>query len=133
MTNVPIPGQSGRSSARSGKAASKGRFYASIAVLVIAAVCVSLLALGEEFTLTPGRTTAFAKSIAALIITFLVVMPAFAVFQYDRRSAGGGWHEPIWRPTTIGTTALLISLVVAVGWHGLRLAIYVARIWAGEL
>jgi hypothetical protein len=26
-----------------------------------------------------------------------------------------------------------VSLGLAVGWHGLRLAIYVARVWTGEL
>ena len=113
--------------------ASRRWFYASVAVLAVSALVIAFLAVGEPWNLAPGMTTSFAKSVAALVITFLLVLPAFAVFRYERQSVGGRWHEPAWRPTLIGWVGLMVSLGLAIGWHGLRLAIYVARVWTGEL
>lgn len=137
--NVPIPGGGrstttpGRTAARSRAATSRRWFYVSVAVLALCALVITFLALGEPWNLAPGMSTSFAKSIAALVITLALVLPAFAVFRYERQSSGGRWHEPAWRPSLIGWTGLLVSLAVAIGWHGLRLAIYVARVWTGEL
>jgi hypothetical protein len=114
-------------------AASRRWFYASVAVLAVSALVIAFLAVGEPWNLAPGMTTSFAKSVLALVITFLLVLPAFAVFRYERQSAGGRWHEPVWRPSLIGWVGLLVSLGLAIGWHGLRLAIYVARVWTGAL
>jgi hypothetical protein len=104
-----------------------------VAVLAGSALAIALLAWGEPWNLSPGMATSFMKSIVALVITFVLVLPAFAVFRYERQSVGGRWHEPPWRPSLIGWLGLLVSLGLAVGWHGLRLAIYVARVWTGEL
>jgi hypothetical protein len=101
--------------------------------LALGALVIVLLAFGEPWNLAPGMTSSFVKSLVALLVTLVLVLPAFAVFRYERQSAGGRWHEPAWRPSLIGWTGLLVSLAVAVGWHGLRLAIYVARVWTGEL
>lgn len=135
MTNVPIPG--GGTSVQS---ATKGRttvsrrwFYLAVTVLALSAVGIALLAVGEPWNLAPGMSTSFMKSIAALAITFILVLPAFAVFRYERQSAAGRWHEPPWRPSLIGWLGLLISLGLAIGWHGFRLAFYIARVWTGEL
>lgn len=137
--NVPVPGggsstaTTGRTAARTKAAVSRRRFYASVATLALGALVIVLLALGEPWNLAPGMTSSFVKSLVALLVTLVLVLPAFAVFRYERQSAGGRWHEPAWRPSLIGWTGLLVSLAVAVGWHGLRLAIYVARVWTGEL
>jgi hypothetical protein len=104
-----------------------------VAVLASSAVVIALLAVGEPWNLAPGMSTSFIKSIVALLVTLALVLPAFAVFRYERQSAGGRWHEPAWRPSLIGWAGLIVSLALAVGWHGLRLAIYVARVWTGEL
>jgi hypothetical protein len=137
-TNVPIPGGStsagaGRSATRRLVTASRRWFYSSVAVLAVSALLIALLAVGEPWNLAPGMTTSFAKSVAALVITFVLALPAFAVFRYERQSVGGRWHEPAWRPSLIGWIGLLVSLGLAVGWHGLRLAFYIARVWTGEL
>ena len=138
-SNVPIPG-GGSAGTRPGRTVARGRvsalrrwFYASVAVLAVSALVIAFLAVGEPWNLAPGMTTSFAKSVAALVITFLLVLPAFAVFRYERQSVGGRWHEPVWRPSLIGWVGLLVSLGLAIGWHGLRLAIYAARVWTGEL
>lgn len=137
--NVPIPGggstttTAGRSAARSRAAVSRRWFYVSVAVLAASALIIVLLAIGEPWNLAPGMTASFARSIFALLITLVLVLPAFAVFRYERQSAGGRWHEPAWRPSLIGWAGLLVSLAMAIGWHGLRLAIYVARVWTGQL
>jgi hypothetical protein len=138
-SNVPIPG-GGSAGARPGRAVARARvtasrrwFYASVAVLAISAIAIALLAVGEPWNLAPGMTTSFAKSVAALAITLVLVLPAFAVFRYERQSVGGRWHEPAWRPSLIGWISLLVSLGLAIGWHGLRLAFYIARVWTGEL
>lgn len=136
--NVPIPGggnaQPG-SAPRGRRPVSPSRrwFYLAVIALAVSAVAIGLLALGEPFNLAPGMTDSFAKSIAALAITLIVVLPAFAVFRYERQSAGGRWHEPAWRPSLIGWLSLVIALGLAIGWHGLRLAFYIARVWTGEL
>ena len=138
-SNVPIPGggsagtRSGRTAARARVTVSRRWFYVSVAVLALSAFVIAFLAVGEPWNLAPGMTASFAKSVTALVITFILVLPAFAVFRYERQSAGGRWHEPAWRPSLIGWLGLLVSLGVAVGWHGLRLAIYIARVWTGEL
>jgi hypothetical protein len=138
-SNVPIPGggstttTAGRTAAKSKAAISRRWFYGSVVVLALSALVIVLLALGEPWNLAPGMTSSFAKSVAALIVMLALVLPAFAVFRYERQSAGGRWHEPAWRPSLIGWAGLLVSLAVAVGWHGLRLAIYIARVWTGEL
>jgi hypothetical protein len=136
--NVPIPGGSttattGRTAARSKAAASRRWFYLSVAALALSALVIALLAVGEPWNLAPGMTASFTKSIVALLITLAVVLPAFAVFRYERQSAGGRWHEPAWRPSLIGWAGLLVSLALAIGWHGLRIAIYIARVWTGQL
>jgi hypothetical protein len=113
--------------------ASRRWFYASVVVLALSALVIALLAVGEPLNLAPGMTASFVKSIVALLVTFALVLPAFAVFRYERQSAGGRWHEPAWRPSLIGWAGLLVSLALAIGWHGLRLAIYIARVWTGEL
>lgn len=135
MTSVPIPGGAapGRSTAKSRTLASRRWFYVAVSVLAVSAIAIVLLAVGEPWNLAPGMTTSFRKSILALAITFVLVLPAFAVFRYERQSVGGSWHEPPWRPSTIGWVGLLTSLLLAVGWHGLRLAFYIARVWTGEL
>jgi hypothetical protein len=138
-SNVPIPGggnattTAGRTAAKSKAAISRRWFYGSVVVLALSALVIVLLALGEPWNLAPGMTSSFAKSVAALLVMLALVLPAFAVFRYERQSAGGRWHEPAWRPSSIGWAGLLVSLAVAVGWHGLRLAIYIARVWTGEL
>jgi hypothetical protein len=104
-----------------------------VAVLAGSALVIGLLAWGEPRNLAPGMTSSFAKSICALVVTFVLVLPAFAVFRYERQSAGGRWHEPAWRPSLIGWAGLLVSLALAVGWHGLRLAIFIARVWTGQV
>lgn len=100
-------------------------------VLALGGAASLLLALGEPWHLTPDTTGSTGRSIAALAGTLLVLVPAFAVFQFERSSVGAAWHEPAWRPTTIGRLGLAIALVAALGWHGLRLAFYIARIWTG--
>lgn len=136
-TNVPIPGGGANRVpvvTRSHRSTRSRRwFFVSVTVLALAAVVLALLAWGQPFNLAPGMTSSFAKSILALVLTFILVLPAFAVFRYERQSAGGAWHEPSWRPSLIGWLALIVSLGLAVGWHGLRLAFYVARVWTGEL
>jgi hypothetical protein len=119
--------------ARAKKPTSRRWFYVSVAVLALSALVIGALAVGEPWNLAPGMTTSFMKSIAAIVITLVLVLPAFAVFRYERQSAGGRWHEPAWRPSLIGWIGLLVSLGLAIGWHGLRLAFYIARVWTGEL
>ena len=138
-SNVPIPGggsagaRPGQSMARARVTASRRWFYVSVAVLAVSALVIALLAVGEPWNLAPGMTASFRKSVTALVITFLLVLPAFAVFRYERQSVGGRWHEPAWRPSLIGWVGLLVSLGLAIGWHGLRLAFYIARVWTGQL
>ncbi len=138
-SNVPIPGgggaaaRPGRTAARARVTASRRWFYVSVAALAISAIVIALLAVGEPWNLAPGMTASFRKSIAAIVLTLIVVLPAFAVFRYERQSVGGRWHEPAWRPSLIGWVGLLVSLGLAIFWHGLRLAIYIARVWTGEL
>ena len=88
-----------------------------------------LLAIGEPWKLSPDLTGSITKSVVAVLITFVVVVPAFALFRYDRASAGRSWHEPAWRPSTIGYLGLGLTLTTLIGWHGLRLAILLAREW----
>ena len=135
MTNVPIPGgaASTRPAARRQVSVSRRWFYAAIAVLALSAMVIALLAVGEPWNLAPGMSSSFLKSIVALVVTFVLVLPAFAVFRFERHSAGGRWHEPAWRPSLIGWLGLLVSLGLVIGWHGLRLAFYIARVWTGEL
>lgn len=134
-SNVPVPGGSAtaRTAARARTAASKRWFYLSVATLAVSAIVIALLAVGEPWNLAPGMSTSIIKSVVALVVTLVLVLPAFAVFRYERQSAGGRWHEPLWRPSLIGWSGLIVALGLAVGWHGLRLAFYVARVWAGEL
>jgi hypothetical protein len=138
-SNVPIPGGGGagarsdRTVARARVTASRRWFYLSVAALAISAIVIALLAIGEPWNLAPGMTTSFRKSIAAIVLTLIVVLPAFAVFRYERQSVGGRWHEPAWRPSLVGWAGLMISLGLAIFWHGLRLAFYIARVWTGEL
>lgn len=133
MTNVPIPGGTAPATAsyRRRSAVSRKRFYASVTALVVGAVVAGLLAVGEPWRITPDTTGAVAKSLLGIGAVLLIVLPAFAVFQLERASAGAAWHEPRWRPTTIGWLALALALLAAIGWHGLRLAFYAARIWTG--
>jgi hypothetical protein len=136
--NVPIPGGSptattGRTAARSKAAVSRRWFYLSVAVLALSALVIALLAVGEPWNLAPGMTSSFTKSILALLVTLALVLPAFAVFRYERQSVGGRWHEPAWRPSLVGWAGLVVSLALAIGWHGLRLAFYIARVWTGQL
>lgn len=135
MTNVPIPGggTSARPTSRTRAPLTRRWFYSSVAVLAMSAIVIGLLALGEPWNLAPGMTTSFLKSIVALGITLILVLPAYAVFRYERQSAAGRWHEPAWRPSLIGWLGLVLSLGLAIGWHGLRLAFYIARVWTGEL
>ncbi|MGH8950816.1 MAG: hypothetical protein ACRDX9_05270 [Acidimicrobiia bacterium] len=135
MTNVPVPGgaASTRPAARRQVSVSRRWFYAAVFVLALSAVVISLLAVGEPWNLAPGMSSSFRKSIVALLVTFVLVLPAFAVFRFERQSAGGRWHEPAWRPSLIGWLGLLVSLALVIGWHGLRLAFYIARVWTGEL
>ncbi|MGH8947330.1 MAG: hypothetical protein ACRDXF_00620, partial [Acidimicrobiia bacterium] len=126
-------GRPGRTAARARVSASRRWFYLSVAVLALSALAIAMLAVGEPWNLAPGMATSFAKSVAALLITLVLVLPAFAVFRYERQSVGGRWHEPAWRPSLIGWVGLLVSLGLAIGWHGLRLAFYIARVWTGEL
>jgi hypothetical protein len=135
MTNVPIPGGGNSVQPMTGGRTTVSRrwFYVAVTVLALSAVVIAALAVGEPWNLAPGMTTSFMKSIAALGVTLILVLPAFAVFRYERQSAAGRWHEPSWRPSLIGWLGLLISLGLAIGWHGLRLAFYVARVWTGEL
>lgn len=138
-SNVPIPG-GGHGTARPMRVAaarrstnSRWRFLAAVAVLAGSALVIALLAWGEPRNLAPSMTASFGKSILALAMTFALVLPAFAMFRYERQSAGGRWHEPAWRPSLIGWLSLLLALALAVGWHGLRLAFYAARAWTGSL
>lgn len=135
MTNVPIPGgaTSPQRTAVRRRVATRRWFFAAVALLAVSAIVIALLAWGEPWNLAPGMTASFLKSIVALGITLAVVLPAFAVFRYERQSAAGRWHEPSWRPSLIGWLGLLVSLGLAIGWHGLRLAFYIARVWTGEL
>ncbi len=135
MTNVPIPGGGAatRPGARAKADAGRRWFYTAVAVLALSALVIALLAMGETWNLAPGMTESFTKSVLALVITFVLVLPAFAIFRYERQSAAGRWHEPPWRPSLIGWLGLYISLALAIGWHGLRLAFYIARVWTGEL
>lgn len=134
MTNVPIPGGGATSTVPSAMrriSESRRRFVAAMAVLVLGGLATLLLALGEPWRLTPDTSGSMWRSIGALTVTFLLVVPAFAVFQFERASGGAAWHEPRWRPTLFGLCGLAVALVMALGWHGLRLAFYVARVWAG--
>ena len=135
MTNVPIPGGGNSVQSVTGGRTTVSRrwFYVAVTVLALSAVVIAALAVGEPWNLAPGMTTSFMKSIAALGVTLILVLPAFAVFRYERQSAAGRWHEPSWRPSLIGWLGLLISLGLAIGWHGLRVAFYIARVWTGEL
>jgi len=135
MTNVPIPGgaTSVRPSTKGRAKVSRRWFFSAVGLLALCAIVIGLLALGEPWNLAPGMSASFLESMGALGITLVLVLPAFAVFRYERQSAGGRWHEPAWRPSLIGWFGLLISLGLAIGWHGLRLAFYVARVWTGEL
>jgi hypothetical protein len=105
----------------------------AVAALAVSAIAIAMLAWDEPRNLAPGMDSSFAKSIAALAITFVVTLPGFAVFRYERQSAGGRWHEPAWRPSLIGWASLLVALTLAVGWHGLRLAFFAARAWTGQI
>lgn len=135
MTNVPIPGGggSGRTAVRGQAPASRRWFHLSVGLLAVSAVLIVGLALGEPWNLAPGMASSFVRSVTALGVTLIVVLPAFALFRFERQSAAGRWHEPVWRPSLIGWIGLLLSLTLAVGWHGLRLAFYVARVWTGQL
>lgn len=101
-----------------------------MAVLALGGVTTVVVALGEPWRITPSTGTV-ARSIAGLLVTFLLVVPAFAFFQFERASVGAAWHEPPWRPTTIGLLGLTVAMLMALGWHGLRLAFYIARVWTG--
>jgi hypothetical protein len=135
MTNVPIPGgvAPSRPAARGRTSVSRPWFYAAVALLAVSAIVIAFLAVGEPWNLAPGSTTSFIKSTAALGITLIVLLPAFAVFRYERQSAAGRWHESAWRPSLIGWLGLIASVGLAIGWHGFRLAFYIARVWTGEL
>src|SRR5690606_42101388 len=67
-----------------------------------------------------------------ILVALMVVVPAFGFFQYEKASVARAWHEPVWRPTLIGICSLFVALGIAVGWHGLRLAFYLARLWTGR-
>lgn len=134
MTNVPIPGGGTVTPAPSATrrtSRSRRRFLTAMIVLIVGGLITVGLALGEPWRLTPETTGSMTRSIAALAVTFLLVVPAFAVFQFERASAGAAWHEPAWRPTSIGLLGLTLAMLMALGWHGLRLAFYVARVWTG--
>lgn len=134
MTNVPIPGGGGATpmpSAGSRTSRTRRRFLVAVTVLAVGGAVTLLLAVGEPWRLTPDTTGSTWKSIVALAGTLTVIVPAFAVFQFERSSVGAAWHEPSWRPTTIGHLGLVVALLAALGWHGLRLAFYIARIWTG--
>lgn len=131
MTNVPIPGGGAPAPSHATRRDTRFRFFASVAVLAVGGVMLSLLALGQPWRLTPDTTGATVRSVVAMLLMFVVVVPAFAVFQYDRAVVGAAWHEPVWRPTTIGLVGLAVALVTTMGWHGLRLAFYIARVWTG--
>lgn len=134
VTNVPIPGGGGvgaPASRRRRGSRSRQRFLAAVAVLAVGGLVTVLLAIGEPWRLTPDTTGSIWRSLIAVALTFLLVVPAFAVFQFERASAGAAWHEPAWRPTTIGVVGLALALLSTLGWHGLRLAFYVARVWTG--
>jgi hypothetical protein len=135
MTKVPVPGggANARPASKVRTVVSRRWFYLSVAVLAVSALVIALLAVGEPWNLAPGMSTSFRKSVVAIVVTLVLVLPAFAVFRYERQSAAGRWHEPVWRPSLIGWIGLLVSLGLAIGWHGLRLAFYIARVWTGEL
>lgn len=132
MTNVPIPGRSGGSSphsARSQRKGSRRRFYIAVTLLAVAGIASVLLSIGEPWNLSPDLSGSITKSIVGVALVIVVVLPAFAVFRYDKASAGRAWHEPRWRPSMIGFAGLLMSMAMLMGWHGLRLAVLVAREW----
>ena len=138
-SNVPIPGggnagaRPGYPRARARVTASRRWFYVSVAVLAVSALVIAAAGRWRAMEPRTRDDRSFRKSVAALVITFLLVLPAFAVFRYERQSVGGRWHEPAWRPSLIGWVGLLVSLGLAIGWHGLRLAFYIARVWTGQL
>lgn len=135
MTNVPIPGNVPSAPSvrpvRRRRGTSRRRFHLAVAALAVGGLVTVALMVGEPWRLTPDTSGATLKSVLALAVTFLVIVPAFAVFQIERASVGAAWHEPRWRPTTIGLVGLALALLTALGWHGLRLAFYAARLWTG--
>lgn len=131
MTNVPIPGRLSTPTAAAGTARRQSRrwFYVSVALLAAVALGSMLLAVGEPWNLAPDLTGSIVKSGAVVASLLVLAVPAFAYFRYERASAGRAWHEPGWRPSTIGMVSLIVAVAVGVGWHGLRLAILIAREW----
>lgn len=141
MTHVPIPGREpGTPSAgvpkaagprRSRRAGGTRRFYVALVSLVLGMVGTVVLGLGQPVHLSPETTNATVRAVAGLTVALLVVVPAFGFFRYEKAAAGGAWHEPVWRPTLLGVVSLFVALGVTVGWHGLRLAFFIARLWTG--
>lgn len=131
MTNVPIPGRPSSPTPKGGgsKRPSRRSFYLAVAVLAVTAVTSVVLIPGEPWNLSPDQTVSIAKSVIAVVGLFVLVIPAFAWFRYEKASAGGAWHEPGWRPSAIGMLSLLVVIGAGLGWHALRLAILVARQW----
>ena len=130
-TNVPIPGRPTISTPKSKatKRQSRRSFYLAVAALAIAAVSSVFLVLGEPWKLSFDQTGSITRSVVAIIGLFVLVIPAFAWFRYEKASAGGAWHEPSWRPSAIGMFSLFMAIGTGLGWHALRLAILIARQW----
>lgn len=131
MMNVPIPGRLSTPTAAAGTARRQSRrwFYVSVALLAAVALGSVLLAVGEPWNLAPDLRGSIVKSGAVVASLLVLAVPAFAYFRYERASAGRAWHEPGWRPSTIGMVSLIVAIAAGVGWHGLRLAILIAREW----
>ena len=130
-TNVPIPGRPTTPTPKSGAGRRQSRrsFYFAVAVLAITGVASVSLVRGEPWNLSPDQTSSITKSVIAVIGLFVLVIPAFAWFRYEKASAGDAWHEPSWRPSAIGMSCLLMAMSIGLGWHALRLAILIARQW----
>ena len=141
MTDVPIPGRGGPSTSptgsskmrpgKRGRTSGQPRFYVALAALVAGLAAIVVLGIGEPVHLSPDTTGSTVRAVAGVLVALMVVVPAFGFFQYEKASVARAWHEPVWRPTLIGICSLFVALGIAVGWHGLRLAFYLARLWTG--
>ena len=57
-----------------------------MAVPAHGALVIALLAVGEPWNLAPrDDRVVFKEAVVALVVTFLLVLPAFAVFRYQRQ------------------------------------------------